>query len=251
MHIAICDDNIADRKHTERLLGREADKRRNDVRALYIDSFGHVDALLRAPMIYDVFFIDYHSDELSGIKLAEKLRHAGVMAPIYICAHTPDGESNPAITPIKVETDHISWGMELYEIFKPLQPSSLCKALDYAASLIGTRETPLEIRSKDATHYITKKELCYIDTRKTDMVLYRTDGSTTHLINTFRELWHSFENHSEFICIGHSFIVNTMHIKQVTMTKIIFIGGGSLRIPLFQSGKTRKAIKKAKEDGIQ
>ena len=27
MHIAICDDNIADRKHLERLLSRESDKR--------------------------------------------------------------------------------------------------------------------------------------------------------------------------------------------------------------------------------
>ena len=27
MHVAICDDNVADRKHLERLLSREADKK--------------------------------------------------------------------------------------------------------------------------------------------------------------------------------------------------------------------------------
>ena len=38
MHIAICDDNIADRKQTERLLKREADKMRAEGEMLYIDS---------------------------------------------------------------------------------------------------------------------------------------------------------------------------------------------------------------------
>lgn len=30
MHIAVCDDNVADRKQLERLLGRESDSRKAD-----------------------------------------------------------------------------------------------------------------------------------------------------------------------------------------------------------------------------
>ena len=37
MHIAICDDNIADRKQTERLLGKESDRRAKTESVLYID----------------------------------------------------------------------------------------------------------------------------------------------------------------------------------------------------------------------
>ena len=39
MHIAICDDNIADRKQTERLLGRESDRRAktDKIDAVHID----------------------------------------------------------------------------------------------------------------------------------------------------------------------------------------------------------------------
>ena len=61
MHIAICDDNIADRKHLERLLQRESDRRKDTAGILYIDSYGNVDALTKSPMIYDLFFISGRS----------------------------------------------------------------------------------------------------------------------------------------------------------------------------------------------
>ena len=46
-YIAVCDDNMADRKQMERLLGRESDIRLNDTGVLYIDSYGSEDALLK------------------------------------------------------------------------------------------------------------------------------------------------------------------------------------------------------------
>ena len=53
MHLAVCDDNIADRKQMERLLGRESDRRLNTTGILYMDSFGNKEAILTTPMIYD------------------------------------------------------------------------------------------------------------------------------------------------------------------------------------------------------
>ena len=58
MHLAVCDDNIADRKQMERLLGRESDRRLGTTGVLYVDSFGNRDAILTTPMIYDGLFID-------------------------------------------------------------------------------------------------------------------------------------------------------------------------------------------------
>ena len=65
MHIAICDDNIADRKQTERLLSRESDRRAKSDSVLYVDSFGKQESVLAAPMIYDMFFIDMINAEPS------------------------------------------------------------------------------------------------------------------------------------------------------------------------------------------
>ena len=58
MHLAICDDHMADRKQMERLLGRESDRRLNTTGVLYVDSFGRKDSILVTPMIYDAIFMD-------------------------------------------------------------------------------------------------------------------------------------------------------------------------------------------------
>ena len=85
MHIAVCDDNVADRKQTERLLSRESAKRLETSGNLYVDSFGNETALLAAPMKYDLFFLDMTNSTLDGAELAATLRNEGVTAPIAQC----------------------------------------------------------------------------------------------------------------------------------------------------------------------
>ena len=85
MHIAVCDDNVADRKQTERLLGRESDARIQTSGNLYIDSYGNVDSLMQAPMKYDLFFLDMTESKPDGMETAVMLRKSGVTAPIALC----------------------------------------------------------------------------------------------------------------------------------------------------------------------
>ena len=86
MHIAICDDNIADRKQLERLLKRESDKRAAVSGILYTDSFGNAEALLANPMQYDAFYIDVCQTEgVSGSDIVSALTAKGVNAPIVMC----------------------------------------------------------------------------------------------------------------------------------------------------------------------
>ena len=58
MHIAICDDNVADRKHLERLLSRESAKRAGTPNVLYVHSYGDQVHFLRNPLRYDLIFLD-------------------------------------------------------------------------------------------------------------------------------------------------------------------------------------------------
>ena len=76
MHIAICDDNIADRKQLERLLKRESDKRAGTTGSFYTDSFGNCEILAINNMLYDLFFIDssYGSEHPSIYNTGEHLR---------------------------------------------------------------------------------------------------------------------------------------------------------------------------------
>ena len=86
MHIAICDDNVADRKQLERLLKREADTRTLKSEGFYVDSYGHLKALLRSPMLYDAFFIDMCHGETTGMDVVDALIKVGVNAPIILCS---------------------------------------------------------------------------------------------------------------------------------------------------------------------
>ena len=83
MHVAICDDNIAERKQMERLLGRLSDKIAAQSEPLYIDSFGNPEALLEAQLHYSVYFIDLVNSQLdgqniNGYEMAKRLLDSGM-----------------------------------------------------------------------------------------------------------------------------------------------------------------------------
>ena len=99
MHIAICDDNIADRKQLERLLGRESDKRKASTGVFYVDSFGDCEALAKNPMPYDLFFIDITTGKTDGLDFACELKSAGVTAPIILCSSQIDYRTKTDLLP--------------------------------------------------------------------------------------------------------------------------------------------------------
>ena len=90
MHIAVCDDNVADRKQLERLLKRESDKRAASTGIIYTDSFGNSTSLLSNPMQYDAFYIDMCLTEgITGTEVANALIAQGVNAPRSITGNRP------------------------------------------------------------------------------------------------------------------------------------------------------------------
>ena len=91
MHIAICNDNVADRKQLERLLARESDKRLSTSGNLYVDSYGHPDSLLKNPMQFDAFFIDMElTPDISDSSVLRCLIKAGCSAPVILLYASPE-----------------------------------------------------------------------------------------------------------------------------------------------------------------
>ena len=93
-YIAICSDNVADRKHLERLLEREKDARLAKSRdVLYIDSFGSEEALLTTPIKYDIFLLDLSSGDEASLIVTEKLRSRGIAAPVVLFSSAQNYDS--------------------------------------------------------------------------------------------------------------------------------------------------------------
>ena len=85
MHIAVCDDNVADRKQLERLLKRESDKRAASTGIIYTDSFGNSTALLSNPMQYDAFYIDMCLTEgTTGTDVVNALTAQGTLTGLIV-----------------------------------------------------------------------------------------------------------------------------------------------------------------------
>lgn len=84
MHIAVMNDNVADRKQLERLLDRESDRRISTTGNLYIDSFGAVESFMQTPFQYDMFFVNIEGLLQENMKIVKDLRDLGVRVPICI-----------------------------------------------------------------------------------------------------------------------------------------------------------------------
>ncbi len=84
MHIAICDDNVADRKHLERLLSRESDKRAGTPNILDVDSYGEKMHFLANPLKYNLIFMDMSTEPGIVEFIIEHLNAMGYHAPLVL-----------------------------------------------------------------------------------------------------------------------------------------------------------------------
>ena len=94
MHIAICDDNIADRKHLERLLSRESDKRMGTPNLLYVDSYGDREHFLFHPLMYDMIFMDMSESPALTAEIVATITEMGFTAPIVLYSSKKIGRAS-------------------------------------------------------------------------------------------------------------------------------------------------------------
>lgn len=95
MHVAICDDNVADRKHLERLLSRESDKRAGTPNILYVDSYGEKMHFLANPLKYNLIFMDMSSEPGIVEFILEHLEEMGYHAPLVLYSDKIDYTALP------------------------------------------------------------------------------------------------------------------------------------------------------------
>ncbi len=123
MHIAVMDDNIADRKQLERLLDRESDRRIHTTGNLYIDSFGAVDSLYIAPKQYDFFMVDIKGPVSGCVDISKKLRAMGI--PVPVCILRNEAEC----------ADYKDLPDDFFFLEKPIKVAELTETIDKVIAL--------------------------------------------------------------------------------------------------------------------
>lgn len=202
IYIAICDNNVADRKHLERLLEREKDSRlKNDFDVLYIDSFGSEDALMQTPIKYDMFFIDVTEGAHNGMEIAKSLRQKGIIAPIVLCKSTVS------------YTSFVNSPKELIFIDKPLNAGQITHLVDVALDKSGKKIPLMEIRCQHETRFIKHTELIRAIKKEAFLTeLSLSDGSFLKVNDSIDNLYLQCRQYDCFVRCKKD-IVNVLHVE--------------------------------------
>ena len=214
VYIAICDNNIADRKHTERLLEREKDRRLHgsgDV--LYIDSFGNEESLMNTPVKYDIFFIDCNDNASSSMDIAVKLRSRGISSPIVLFGSQIDYSSY---------TDSPE---DIIYIEKPVSSGQIENLTDIALEWVSRKIPLIEVRGKSGTNFIKHDELvrAYPVDRYT-VRLCLADKSSLEMNSDIKNLLRQLKPYGCFVRCKKE-IVNILHVRSAEAKSLMLSNG--------------------------
>lgn len=221
MHIAICDDNVADRKQLERLLSREADARiKSGDEPLYIDSFGNIAALMHAPKLYDVFFIDMTCNPAEdGLYVANLLRTDLILAPIVLCRSKIDYQAQNSTL------------SDLIYLSKEIKAVEITDTISKIQAIKKQAKPTFEIRGREKTIYIHEEDFLYAEQiNDRQAAVYLTNGYVSDLPDSITNLKSIMGKHSSLIMLHKHYLINSSYVKKLSMTSLLF--HNDTKIPL-------------------
>ncbi len=221
MHIAICDDNIADRKQLERLLGRESDKRKSDIGVFYTDSYGDSEVLGKNPMPYDLFFIDMTENGANGLDFALKLRKFGVTVPIVLCSSKIDYQAAvSALSECSYEFMHLT---------KPIMTAELSAVLDQSIALLSHRVSTIELRSDTETYYVQEDDIVCAVTEGQYVRVTLKDGQSVLLLTKLLNFYDTICMYSHMVLLTDKTLCNIVYVDSFSPFKVTLKDGTALK----------------------
>ncbi len=221
MHVAVCDDNVADRKQMERLLHRESDKRLKETgEGLFIDSYGNEKAVLSHPMLYDVFYIDMcKTPGTTGTEVARSLISMGVVVPIYMCISEMDYRLDDLPEQVKY-------------LDKAIKTADLAASLDDAQRFKDSSIPLIELREEKNTVYVTEEDILYAVQEERYIDIALRDGRTIRIRDTILNLFSQWEHYETFFAPTEHILVNGRHLKKLSLFQLAMVDGKTFPLPL-------------------
>ena len=225
MYFAVCEDNIADRKQTERLLLRQSDRvYKESGERIYIDCYGNVDSFMKNIPMYQGLFIDMQSDECNGFEVLKLLLKAGTTSPIVMCSSTIDYRS-------LTQKENLSADNIIY-LDKPLKVSELTEVVDKIVdrASVSASVHRFELRGQKDTVYATIDEIICVEKNGASLFVSLTGGRKVSIIEDIINFYDQCRDYKQIIPISDYCIVNSDHIKKTSRGKVFMDNDLSLSI---------------------
>ena len=226
MHLAVCDDNIADRKQTERLLGRQSDRIFKETgERIYIDSYGNVEAFMQRPQMYHGLFIDMTAEACNGFEVLKKLLSVGIVRPIIMCSST--------INYKELAKEAGITNTNIYYLDKPLKVSELTAMVDTIKEKTGVVIPTIELRGQKETIYARGDDIIYVtrtQTSKSELDVYLTEDRKISIIEDIVNFYDQCVDFPQMCPVNDYGIVNVNHIKKTSFGKVTLDNNVTLKV---------------------
>lgn len=209
MHVAICDDNVADRKHLERLLSRESDKRAGTPNILYVDSYGEKMHFLANPLKYNLIFMDMSAEPGIVEFIIEHLNAMGYHAPLILYSDKIDYTQIPNLPDYVVHAK------------KPYIPDPLPEFLALGDANVSGHVVTVAVHTNAVISHVPKYMILYALEENNACKLYLTDGTSIDVDEKIDELRQIFEPYEEFARVNKSSIANFKYVSAVMPATLV------------------------------
>lgn len=226
MYIAVIADNIASRKHMERLLDRTSDAIMATTGNLYIEAYGDPESMWPLIKRYDLFFVDITRDDTLREKVTNHLKELGLNSQTVICQ-----EADAAFSTIPAEQGFLS-------MQHPLSVSALSETIQKVHEMLQHNleaKKIVEFRSEDTTHYIEANEILYAMEKKHLVEVCLLDGSVREMLGNLSDFYRCVEAHGEFSMYNHEIIINNNHVKKIKGRNITLFNNQTIKLSLFKN----------------
>lgn len=218
MHIALCDDNVADRKQFERLIKKESARRTKDQDGLFLDAFGSAASLLTNPMQYDVFFLDLcQTSDVTGTDIANALLSKGITVPIVMCCS-------------QVNYREESFPENVIFMDKPIKAGELSEVLDHALEVLQQAVPLIELRPEGDTCYLTEPDVLYAEEKGGRIEVHLKNGELLYIRDNTTNLFSQLRTFPVFFCSTKKVILNGRYLTRIGHFHVEMEGAGTFRI---------------------
>lgn len=203
MHIALCDDNLADRHQMERLLGRESDRQEDTSDMFIVDSYGNPEVMLSHPLAYDLFFIDLCQTEgLDAASVVSQLMEKGANAPIVMCCSDINYRENKSLPANVLFLD------------KPIKVAELHDVIEQAKVVKAGMPDKVELRKLMDTVYANVTDVIYAREKKGNTYVMLSNGEELMSVGPIWLFKRSLgDRHPEFVFASPMVLLNINHIR--------------------------------------